>query len=98
MHTGLDESATSLFVLPINEQQDVSLASLVNAPDPVARPGVRSRPVTGRINRPIDPEDITSNLRGAHHNIGCGEPLRACEWQKQTHRGMQGRCRQPWRV
>ena len=47
MHTGLDESATSLFVLPNNEQQDVSLASLVNAPDPVARPGVRSRLVTG---------------------------------------------------
>jgi hypothetical protein len=46
MHTGLDESATSLFVLPINEQQDVSLASLVNAPDPVARPGVRSQLVT----------------------------------------------------
>ena len=38
MHTGLDESATSLFVLPINEQQHVSLASLVDAPDPVARP------------------------------------------------------------
>ena len=31
--TGLDESATSLFVLPINEQQHVSLASLVDAPD-----------------------------------------------------------------
>jgi hypothetical protein len=46
MNTG-HESATRLFVLPINEQQDVSLASLVNAPDPVARPGVRSRLVTG---------------------------------------------------
>jgi hypothetical protein len=41
--TGLDESATSLFVLPINEQQHVSLASLVDAPDPMARPSVRSR-------------------------------------------------------
>jgi hypothetical protein len=45
--TGLDESATSLFVLPINEQQHVSLASLVDAPDPMPRPGVRSRLVTG---------------------------------------------------
>ena len=44
--TGLDESATSLFVLPINEQQHVSLASLVDAPDPMARPSVRSRLVT----------------------------------------------------
>src|SRR5262245_59099230 len=41
--TGLDESATSLFVLSINEQQHVSLASLVDAPDPMARPSVRSR-------------------------------------------------------
>jgi hypothetical protein len=45
--TGLDESATSLFVLPTNEQQHVSLASLVDAPDPMARPSVRSRLVTG---------------------------------------------------
>jgi hypothetical protein len=45
--TGFDESATSLFVLPTNEQQHVSLASLVDAPDPMARPGVRSRLVTG---------------------------------------------------
>jgi hypothetical protein len=45
--TGLDESATSLFVLPINEQQHVSLASLVDAPDPMPRPGVRGRLVTG---------------------------------------------------
>jgi hypothetical protein len=44
--TGLDESATSLFVLPINEQQHVSLASLVDAADPMARPSVRSRLVT----------------------------------------------------
>jgi hypothetical protein len=44
--TVLDESATSLFVLPINEQQHVSLASLADAPDPVARPSVRSRLVT----------------------------------------------------
>jgi hypothetical protein len=44
--TGLDESATSQFVLPINEQQHVSLASLVDAPDPMARPSVRSRLVT----------------------------------------------------
>jgi hypothetical protein len=36
--TALDHSATSLFVLPINEEQQVSLASLVDAPDPVARP------------------------------------------------------------
>jgi hypothetical protein len=47
MHTGLDESATSLFVLPINEQQDVSLASLVNAPDAMPRPVFRSQLVTG---------------------------------------------------
>ena len=45
--TGLDESATSLFVLSINEQQHVSLASLVDAADPMARPSVRSRLVTG---------------------------------------------------
>jgi hypothetical protein len=45
--TALDHSATSLFVLPINEQQQVSLASLVDAPDPVARPNIRSRLVTG---------------------------------------------------
>jgi hypothetical protein len=45
--TGFDESATSLFVLPSNEQQHVSLASLVDAPDPMARPSVRSRLVTG---------------------------------------------------
>src|SRR5262245_32851268 len=44
--TGLDESSTSLFVLPINEQQHVSLASLVDAPDPMPRPGVRSQFVT----------------------------------------------------
>jgi hypothetical protein len=44
--TGLDESATRLFVLPFNEQQHVSLASLVDAPDPMARPSVRSRLVT----------------------------------------------------
>ena len=44
--TGLDESATNLSVLPINEQQHVSLASLVDAPDPMARPSVRSRLVT----------------------------------------------------
>lgn len=45
--TGLDESATRLFVLPMNQQQHVSLASLVDAPDPMARPNVRSRFVTG---------------------------------------------------
>jgi hypothetical protein len=45
--TGLDESATSVFVLPINEQQDVSLASFVDAPDPMAQSNVRSRLVTG---------------------------------------------------
>src|SRR5262249_26843927 len=45
--TGFDESATSLFVLLTNEQQHVSLASLVDAPDPMARPSVRSRLVTG---------------------------------------------------
>jgi hypothetical protein len=45
--TSLDRSATSLFVLPINEQQHVALASLVDAPDPMARPSVRSRCVTG---------------------------------------------------
>jgi hypothetical protein len=44
--TGLDKSATSLFVLPINEQQHVALASLVDAPDPMPRPGVRSQLVT----------------------------------------------------
>jgi hypothetical protein len=45
--TGLDENATSLFVLPTNEQQHVALASLVDAPDPMPRPGVRGRLVTG---------------------------------------------------
>jgi hypothetical protein len=45
--TGLDESVTNLFVLPINEQQHVSLTSLVDAPDPMPRPTVRSRLVTG---------------------------------------------------
>jgi hypothetical protein len=45
--TGLDESATNLSVLPINEQQHVSFASLVDTPpDPIARPSVRSRLVT----------------------------------------------------
>src|SRR5262249_21688256 len=44
--TGLDESASSLSVLPINEQQHVSLASLVDAPDLMPRPGVRSQFVT----------------------------------------------------
>src|SRR5262249_32075917 len=44
--TGLDKSATSLFVLPINEQQHIALASLVDAPDPMPRPGVRSQLVT----------------------------------------------------
>jgi hypothetical protein len=44
--TGLDESARSLSVLPINEQQYVSLASLVDAPDPMPRPGVRGQFVT----------------------------------------------------
>ncbi len=41
--TGLDESATSLFVLPTNEQQHVSLASVLDAPAPMLRPGVRDR-------------------------------------------------------
>jgi hypothetical protein len=45
--TGLGESPTSLFVLPINEQQHVAFASLVDAPDPIARTSVRSRLVTG---------------------------------------------------
>src|SRR5262245_28203538 len=45
--TALDESATSVFVLPINEQQHVSLASFVDAPDPMAQSSVRSRLVTG---------------------------------------------------
>jgi hypothetical protein len=44
--TGPDKSATSLFVLPINEQQHVALSSLVDAPDPMPRPGVRSQLVT----------------------------------------------------
>jgi hypothetical protein len=47
MHTGLDESSTRLFVLPINEQQHVSLASLVDAPDPLARSSLRSQLVAG---------------------------------------------------
>src|SRR6266567_362259 len=41
--SGLDESATSLFVLPINEQQNVAMASLLDAPDPMPRPSARSR-------------------------------------------------------
>jgi hypothetical protein len=41
--TGPDESATSLFVLPINEQQHVALASLLDGFDPMPRPGVRGR-------------------------------------------------------
>ena len=44
--TGLDETAPSLFVLPINDHQHFSLTSLVNAPDPMPRSGVRSRLVT----------------------------------------------------
>ena len=43
---GLDESATSVFVLPIAEQQHVSLANFVDAPDPMAQSSVRSRLVT----------------------------------------------------
>jgi hypothetical protein len=46
MNTG-HERATRLFVLPINEEQHVSLAGLVDAPDPMPRPGVRGRLVTG---------------------------------------------------
>src|SRR5262249_56521049 len=45
--TGLDESVASLFVLSANEQQHVSLASLVDAPDPMAQSSVRNRLVTG---------------------------------------------------
>src|SRR5215510_11214633 len=44
--TGLDASATSLFVLPIDEQQRVAIANLLDAPVPMPRPGVRSRLVT----------------------------------------------------
>jgi hypothetical protein len=44
--SGLDERATSLFVLPINEQQHVTMASLPDAPDAMPRPGVRSQLVT----------------------------------------------------
>ena len=43
--TGFDKSATSLFVLPINEQQHVSLASLVDAPGPN---GSTKRPQSAR--------------------------------------------------
>ena len=39
----LDESVASLSVLSANEQQHVALASLVDAPDPMARLSVRSR-------------------------------------------------------
>jgi hypothetical protein len=46
MDTG-HESATRLFVLPINEEQHVSLAGLVDSSDPMPRPGVRGRLVTG---------------------------------------------------
>jgi hypothetical protein len=45
--TRLDERVASLFVLPANEQQHVSLASFVDAPDPMAQSSVRSRLVTG---------------------------------------------------
>jgi hypothetical protein len=47
--TGLDERAIiiSLFVLPVNEQQHVSLTSLVDAPDLMPRRRVRGRLVTG---------------------------------------------------
>jgi hypothetical protein len=41
--TGVDESVASLFVLSANEQQHVALASLVDAPDPMAQSSVRSR-------------------------------------------------------
>jgi hypothetical protein len=53
--TGLDESATSLFVLPINEQQRLSLASLVDTLDPMPRSAVRGRLVTGVNSRTIVP-------------------------------------------
>jgi hypothetical protein len=45
--SGLDERATSLFLLPINEQQHVAMASLPDAPDAMPRPVFRSRLVTG---------------------------------------------------
>jgi hypothetical protein len=45
--TGLDESATRCSFLPINDQQHVSLANFVDAPDPMAQSRVRSRLVTG---------------------------------------------------
>jgi hypothetical protein len=44
--TGLDASATSLFVLPIDEQQHIAIANLRDAPDPKPGAGVRSRLVT----------------------------------------------------
>jgi hypothetical protein len=45
--TRLDERIASLFVLPANEHQHVSLASFVDAPDQMAQSSVRSRLVTG---------------------------------------------------
>jgi len=45
--TRLDERVASLFVLPANEHQHVSLASFVDAPDQMAQSSVRSRLVTG---------------------------------------------------
>jgi hypothetical protein len=45
--SGLDESATRLFVLPTNEQQHVAIANLLDTPDAMPRLGVRSRLVTG---------------------------------------------------
>src|SRR5262249_40662536 len=51
--TGLDESATSLFVLPINEQQHVSLASLVDAARELCRSS--SRGLHGICNRRSQP-------------------------------------------
>jgi hypothetical protein len=45
--TRLDERIASLFVLPANQHQHVSLASLVHSPDQMAQSSVRSRLVTG---------------------------------------------------
>ena len=45
--TRLDERIASLFVLPANEHQHVSLGSFVDAPDQMAQSSVRSRLVAG---------------------------------------------------
>jgi hypothetical protein len=55
--SGLDERATSLFVLPINEQQHVAMASLPDAPDAMPRPGASQNQHSANIGSVLVPSN-----------------------------------------